>query len=209
MTWIVLSLSRKLCLQPDAKTWKKGIIIPIHKGGHKRKNDPNNYRPVSLLPTLYKLMERLICKRILCWLKLAYIEFPSKQQQGFQKGLSCITTSFSLQECIHENLEQKSKVYVAFLDTYKAFDTVQHNAIFNKLYNIGITGNLFRILLNAYTDMYSAVIHGNTQSRWFRVQRSVRKGGIISTFLYLLHINDMLIELETTNAGAKVQSIEC
>ena len=116
------------------KTWKKGIIIPIHKGNKKPHNDLDSYRPVTLLPVMYKLFETILNNRILTWTNLEHQQFPSAQQQGFQKQMSCATTAFTLHETINTIVEQNSTAYIAFLDIRKAFDTVFHPGILHKLY---------------------------------------------------------------------------
>jgi len=106
-----------------------------------------------------------------------------------------MTASFNLHETIYYNLEQNSDVYAAFLDTYKAFDTVSHKWLFPKLEKIGLTGNIIRVILNAYTDITSTVVVSSLRSRWFPLKRGLRQGGTLPTFLYLVHINDLLNSL--------------
>ena len=65
--------------------WSTGIIFSLYKGHPKRKGDPNSYRAISLLPTMYKLYKNVLLNRIQKWLKKESIPFPSPQQQGFQE----------------------------------------------------------------------------------------------------------------------------
>ena len=71
--------------------WKLSIIIPIYKGKGKLKSDPNNYRPISLLPCMCKPFEKVLMERINTFLHQLPQRFPCPQQQGFQKKLSCNT----------------------------------------------------------------------------------------------------------------------
>ena len=80
--------------------WKLSIIIPIYKGKGKIKSDPDNYRPISLLPCMCKLFEKVLMERINTFLHQLPQRFPCPQQQGFQKQLSCNTAAFNLQETI-------------------------------------------------------------------------------------------------------------
>ena len=137
------------------------------------------------------------------------IRFPNPQQQGFQKKLSCVSTVFSLQETIQYNIDQGSCTYVAFLDIKKAFDTVWHHALLVKLYELGICGKVWRIICLLYESMLSAVYINRQQSNWFHVEQGVRQGGVLSTFLYLVYNDDLLNELERSNKGCKVGSIDC
>lgn len=116
------------------------MIVPIYKGGDKPKNSCNSYRPVALLPCIYKLFEKILSNRISS-LEITNT-FPNIQQQGFQKQLGCITASFNLHETLNHNLEQGSNIYISFLDTSKAFDTVWRQGLMYKLHNLGIKGKL-------------------------------------------------------------------
>ena len=91
--------------------WKTSVIIPLFKGKGKNKTSPNSYRPIALMSCLNKLFEKLVLERCVSFIDSTGTQFPCLQQQGFQKGLSCITTSFSLQETIYYQLERNSNVY--------------------------------------------------------------------------------------------------
>ena len=78
--------------------------------------------------------------------------FPCPMQQGFQKNLSCLTASFSFFETVYHNLELDSKVFVAFLDSKKSFDTVWRKTLVVKLYNLDIKGKTWRLINMFYTD---------------------------------------------------------
>ena len=126
-------------------------------------SDPSSYRPVSLLSSMYKLFERILDKRIVSHLSCIKDNFPNRQQHGFRRGHSCITAAFSLQESISHNLSLGSSVYTAFLDTNQAFDCVWHTGLFLKLYQLGITGKVWRLIVNSYKKT-SAVLLLLTQS---------------------------------------------
>ena len=79
---------------PDS--WRKGIIIPIYKGHNKRKTSIDSYRPVTLLPVMLKIYEKLLYNRITSYLIAANIKFPNSQQQGFQPQLKpCSCAQFA------------------------------------------------------------------------------------------------------------------
>ena len=128
-------------------------------------------------------------------------QFPNDQQQGFQTSLGCLTASFNAQETILHNIENGSNVYSCFLDTSKAFDTVWRHGLLVKLYDLGVNGPLWSLICDSHTDTTSSVVVNHKQSRWFSVLQGVRQGGVTSTLLYLVFVNDLLCELETTNIG--------
>ena len=138
---------------------------------------------------------------------MSFTSFPNKQQQGFQKALSCITAGFNLQETIYHNLEQNTNVYVAQLDIKGAFDSVWHDALFVKLKYLGIDMKLWRTLRDSYQNLKTFVKTSHGTSAAIDVKCSVRQGGVLSGFYYTLYINALLDELEKSGHGAMVGSI--
>ena len=190
-------------------SWKRGLIIPIYKGHGKSKAAVENYRPVTLLPVLYKIYEKIIQNRITLYIDINNIAFPNPQQQGFQPMLSCVSTAFVVQEVIQYNMDNGSCTYAAFLDTKRAFDTVWHCALFVKLYELGIRGKLWRIIVEMYRNILSAVNMNKKTSSWFPVLQGVRQGGVLSTFLFLVYLDDLLNELERSKRGSHIGVINC
>ena len=184
--------------------WKLGLLVPIYKGGDKSKTSPSSYRPVSLLSCVYKVFENILKSRI-------QIEenFPSPQQQGFQKTLGCLTASFNLHETIYHNLEMCSRIYVAFLDSSNAFDTVWRKGLMYKLSKLGINGKIWSLINDCYTNTKSSIIVNQCRSEFFDVLEGVRQGGVLSGLLYLIFINDLLQEIEKCNYKTGIFHITC
>ena len=90
----------------------RGIIITVHKGGRKRKDDPANYRVITLTSSILKVFEGIMLSRS----QHVILDKLNIQQGGFQSQLGCMMTSFSLKECILFAEENHSKAYVCFLD---------------------------------------------------------------------------------------------
>ncbi|VDI08550.1 Hypothetical predicted protein [Mytilus galloprovincialis] len=88
------------------------------------------------------------------------------------------------------------KLYVAFLDSSRAFDTVWHSGLIYKLYQLGINSKALQVISDCYSDITSAVYVNEHVSVPFKVRQGVRQGGVLSTILYLVYINDLLNELE-------------
>ena len=127
------SYSAMLTYKYIPSIWKTGIIIPIYKRGLKSKVDPNSYRVISLLLSTYKLFEKDIRVNILNDVQFKHPEFPSKQQQGYQKQIGSSTVAFNIHESIYHTVKTGEKAFVAFLDIHKAFDSVWHSGLFRKL----------------------------------------------------------------------------
>ena len=90
---------------------------------------------------------------------------------------------------------------MCFLDVQKAFDSVWHNGLFVKLYEMGIRSNLLRLVMNMYKGMKSAVLYKGYYSAWFSVLQGTWQGGVMSPFFYLCFINDLISELIARSYG--------
>ena len=183
---------------------KKGVITVLHKGGNKPLNDPNNYRAITLTPVLLKLYESILLKRI--------ESKPSpihELQGGFRKGIGCMMTSFLFKESVQFARENNSKLYACFLDVRKAFDNVWHEALLVKLYKTGIDLYLFKAIFNLYQDMSSCVRSNGFTSDWFPVLQGTQQGGVLSPYMYLIFINDLIDRLVKCPFGLTMYSINC
>ena len=113
------------------KLLKIGIILPLLKGKGAKANNKDNYRGITLLPTLCKIYEMILFSRLE---KFAIDnEYFSELQFGFGEGVGCIEALFTILEAIDHMLEWRSKVFSCFLDVRKAFDTVWIDGLLFKL----------------------------------------------------------------------------
>ena len=105
-----------------------------------------NYRPISLTCVISKVMERIICNKILSHLNTNNILHHA--QHGF---LKCRSTCTNLLECLNDwtiSVQSKCQVTIVYIDFRKAFDTVSHEKLFTRLYNYGIRGTVLLWLKN-------------------------------------------------------------
>ncbi|VDI62406.1 Hypothetical predicted protein [Mytilus galloprovincialis] len=121
---------------------------------------------------------------------------------AYQKYLSSIYASFNLQETEHHYKERNSSIQVTLLDSKRAFDTVDHIGLKIKINDLGINGNLWKLLDHMYRDLKSCVRCNNVTSRFFSFERGVRQGSALSAKLYLIYINDLIDILSTSGKGA-------
>jgi exonuclease III len=121
---------------------KQGLTTTLLKPGKKVKSLPDNYRGITLLPVLYKLFEKVTLKRMVLSLDGKDEVFPDPLQCAYQKLLSSLNATFSIQETINYNLERGSKVFVCLMDNRKAFDLVWHDGLFVLLHQLGIKNRL-------------------------------------------------------------------
>ncbi|MES9879941.1 MAG: reverse transcriptase family protein [Sedimenticola sp.] len=183
------------------------MIVTRHKGGKKRKDDPDNYRAITLTSTILKLLERILYTR----LDKETTTKISDQQGGFQKGICVNMTSFLLRETVLYATEQSSKLYTCFLDVRKAFDKVWHDGLFVKLHRFGVHPSLLKLFINMYTDMNSYVLYKGHKSETFPIRQGTRQGGVTSPFFYILYIDALLKNLEQSNNGGVIyqSSVSC
>ena len=195
----------KLAYAP--KDMKRGVITTLFKGGNKRKDNPDNYRAITLSSVILKVLERILLTRIELFDSIQPPLHPL--QGGFRKQIGCTMTSFLVREALYFAKENGSKVYACYLDVRKAFDQVWHDGMFYKLAKCGINKSILKVLMNLYTDMESCVRTQSHISHWFPVLQGTRQGGVISPFLFLITTNDLLWELDRCGFGMCVLNIKC
>ena len=115
---------------------KLSEVVPLHKG--KSRMLPENYRPISLLVTISKVLEKLVYKRVYNYLQSNGSLYTS--QYGFHSNHSTDNAVTELIGEILKNLENKKYTLTLFFDLSKAFDTLEHDVIFKKLRKYGIRG---------------------------------------------------------------------
>ncbi len=173
--------------------FKKGIIVPIPKGGKKDVTVKDNSRPITLLPVLYKAFEKIMLQRLDKW--LGEHEIICNLQGAAISGCSSTDVVLLLQETIAHHRERKNDVYVVMLDVAKAFDGVWTEGLFYKLFNIGLEGRLWRLLRDSYDNFTCQVLVNGVKSKELCVHRGVHQGAPLSMRLYQLFNNDLLYAL--------------
>ena len=164
------------------------MVIPIHKGDSK--TYAGNYRPISLLPILGKILEKLMYSRLLNFLQKHNIIVDN--QFGFQKNKSTEDALLVLQTKITEAIENKRVACAIFLDFAKAFDTVNHEILVNKLEYYGIRGTPLDWIISYLTNRKQCVNINGIKSELKKVVHGVPQGSILGPLLFLLYINDIV-----------------
>ena len=183
--------------------FKLAIKIPILKS-NKKTHTFDDHRGISLLSSINKVLERIVLLRLKdkpnCRLHLL--------QGGYQEQQDALTSCFVIDEVINHCCEDNDNVYVAYMDISKAFDTMWINGMLHKLYyNMGVTGKMWRIIRNWYTNMKEFVVVGGKSSRVYEVSQGTRQGGVLSPWLFLVFINDLIEELNNITTGVFINGV--
>ena len=184
--------------------FKKGVIIPIPKG-EKDMTDTNNYRRITLLPTITKLFEKCIMNRIEKWSRDK--EIIDYQQGAAQPKCSSMHTSWLVNEIISKCKQDGNTVFVAMLDTRKAYDTVWQNGLFYALYKTGICCKTWRICMKFYKKFECHVKIGKHMSESFEALQGIHQGAPCSMFMFQVFVNELLLMLKRSCYCIKLNGI--
>jgi len=170
------------------QTLKLAHVIPVHKQGDKTCIE--NYRPISILPTLSKIFERCMATRLLSYMRKFNILTPN--QFGFTKGRSTVDAILSFINLIHTALNDKKHVVSIFVDLKKAFDTVNHGILMSKLECYGLRGNASLWISDYLRDRKQCIKIGSSLSDVKTLNIGVPQGSVLAPILFLLYINDLV-----------------
>ena len=185
--------------------WTVGVIHPIYKNKG-CKNDPLNYRGITLLSCFGKLFTSILNDRITKYLEQNNL--LGQEQAGFRKNFSTVDHLFTLYGIIDILLSKKKRLYCAFLDFEKAFDKVDRAFLWQKLLSQNINGKVLTVIKNLYANAKSCIRANNNVSDFFQVNVGVRQGENLSPVLFALFLNDMNDFMSNTMSGLQTVANE-
>ena len=158
-------------------------VVPLFKSGDKC--DIANYRPISLLPVISKIFEKLIHKRLLSFFDKHEVIY--RKQFGFRKQHSTQHALHSAVTQVLHGLNNNEAVFGVYLDFSKAFDTIQHNILLEKLEHYGIRGIMFNLLKDYLANRQQLVFKGDLQSELLMITDGVPQGSVSGPLLFFLY----------------------
>ena len=191
--YIIIGLMWSQSITPTH--WNIAITTLLFKKGDRHRI--TNYRPITLLSTLFKVWEKILDRRI----RKIVTELIPYPQMGSLKHNSSTLATLTMKLLLLKAKREGRTVFSVQVDMNKAYNRVKRKPLWSKLHRLGIKGLLLKAIMSTYDSATEYITIGNTPSRKFSLDNGLRQGSIISPILYLIDNIDLLTELIGSNTG--------
>lgn len=165
---------------------KLTVTLPVYKKGDK--NLRSNYRPISIVPIISKIIENCMHKQIYKYFECH--KLLNEQQFGFRSELSTVKAVESLVNNVYEGFENRLCTSGTLIDLSKAFDSVSHDIIIKKLEHYGIENEPLK-LFKSYLSNRVQLVHANNQrSTILPIKRGIPQGSVLGPFIFIVYVNE-------------------
>ena len=172
--------------------WSESIILPLYKKGDV--NNVNNYRGISLSDISGKIYGSIVNGRLHKWVELH--DLTGEHQAGFKRDHSTVDHIFTLLATVQKQLITDKKLYVAFIDFEKAFDSISRNLIWPILRKNGIRGKMLKCVRSMYNVVKAKVRSGAKLSDLgIHCTKGVKQGDVCSPILFSLFVNELALDI--------------
>ena len=168
------------------KQWKKGEITPVYKKDCSLSKD--NYRPLTILPSLSKVFETLVHSRV----SPRFRNILHKFVFAYREHHGCDTALLSLTEEWRKELDDRKVIGLVSMDLSKAFDSLPHDLIVKKFKEYGADEKTANIIEDYFSDRQQRVKIAGEYSSWNHISRGIAQGSILGPLIFNIFINDLL-----------------
>ena len=167
--------------------WKKCNVTPIHKSGSFE--DPGNFRPISVVPIIAKLLEKIVAYQLNSYFEKHGLLFD--YQGAYRRGRSTEQLLLTAIDTIIHAIDNKAIACVAFLDLRKAFDSLDHVILLQRLNSLGVCDVELAWFTDYLSDRFQRVKFNGKYSDWGLVKGGIPQGSALGPLLFLVYMNEM------------------
>ena len=167
--------------------WKHCNVTPVHKSGSK--DSPGNFRPISVVPVAAKMLEKIVAQQLSLYLESHQALSP--YQCAYRRGKSTEQLLLVAVDAIASALDKNLCACVAFLDLRKAFDSLDHCLLLQRLGMLGVVGTEISWFVSYLSDRFQRVKYNNSYSNWGLVKGGIPQGSALGPLLFLVYMNNL------------------